>query len=89
MNEAMILAIGRQALVTTLLIAGPMLGLGLVAGLVVSLFQATTQLNDQTLAFIPKILVVMVSVLVFGPWMLRTMLDFTDRIFALVPAVVR
>ena len=89
MNEAMILAIGRQALVTTLVLAGPMLGLGLVVGVLVSLFQATTQLNDQTLAFIPKILVVMVSVLVFGPWMLRTMLDFTDRIFALVPAVVR
>lgn len=85
----MILSIGRQALVTALLVAGPVLALGLLAGLVVSLVQATTQLTDQTLAFIPKIVVVMLSVLLFGPWMLRTMLDFTGRVLGLLPSVVR
>lgn len=89
MTEQMVMSLGREALLTVLLVTAPVLGLGLLAGLLVSLFQATTQINEQTLAFIPKLLVVMVSVLLFGPWMFRTILDFTERLFALIPDLVK
>jgi flagellar biosynthetic protein FliQ len=81
MDEAFVLNLAREALTTVLLVSGPILGLGLLVGLVVSIFQATTQIQEQTLTFIPKIVVVMVSIIIFGPWMLRVMLDFTSRLW--------
>ena len=66
--------LAREALVTVLLVSGPILGLGLLVGLLVSIFQATTQIQEQTLTFIPKIVVVLISIIIFGPWMLRVML---------------
>lgn len=78
----------QQALLTTLYVAGPILLLGLIAGLVISIFQATTQINEQTLTFIPKILVVLIAVIIFGPWMYKTMIEFTASVFAQIPRVV-
>lgn len=83
------MALGRESLMTVLLLTAPILGLGLLAGLLVSLFQATTQINEQSLAFIPKILVVIFSVLFFGPWMFSTMIDFTVRVLSRIPELVR
>lgn len=57
-----------------------MLGIGLIVGLMVSIFQATTQINEQTLAFIPKIVAVFVAILLFGPWILNVMVDFTSHL---------
>jgi len=85
----MVMTLGRESLVTVLLLTAPILGLGLLVGLLVSLFQATTQINEQSLAFIPKILVVILSIFLFGPWMLNTMMDFTLRVFARIPDLVR
>ena len=82
MTEAEVIAIGRDALMTVLLVAGPMIGLGLVVGLVVSIFQATTQIQEQTLSFVPKIVAVLVAGVIFGPWMLRTLLDFSIELIA-------
>ncbi|MCG0237985.1 MAG: flagellar biosynthesis protein FliQ [Bacillota bacterium] len=89
MSAEMVMTLGRESLVTVLLLTAPILGLGLLVGLLVSLFQATTQINEQSLAFIPKILVVILSIFLFGPWMLNTMMDFTLRVFARIPDLVR
>ena len=81
MMEGEIINIAQQAIYTGLLIASPMLGLGLIVGLIVAIFQATTQINEQTLVFVPKILAVMIALLVFGPWIMRTMTEFTTRLY--------
>jgi len=75
-----IIGLAGQALFTVLKVSAPMLVIGLVVGLLVSIFQATTQIQEQTLAFIPKIVAVFVAILVFGPWMLNTMVDFTTHL---------
>lgn len=89
MSDGLIVSLGRDALITVLLVAGPMLGLGLAVGLLVSVFQATTQIQEQTLTFIPKILAVLGSALVFGPWMLRVMTDFALRLLGDMHTFVR
>lgn len=81
--------LARQALYTTLLVSGPILLVGLVAGLVIGIFQATTQINDQTLAYVPKIVVTIVAALLLGPWMLRMMMEFTIRLLGDLPSWVR
>lgn len=80
MSDATVVDLGREALVTVLLVAGPMLGLGLLVGLLVSVLQATTQIQEQTLTFIPKILAVLGAAILFGPWMLRVMTEFATRL---------
>lgn len=71
-----------EAVFTVLKAAAPMLVLALVTGLIVSVFQATTQIQEQTLAFVPKIVAVLVAVIIFGPWILNTVVDFTYTIFS-------
>lgn len=80
MSTEFIIGLAGQAVFTILKVSAPMLGIGLIVGLVVSIFQATTQIQEQTLAFIPKIIAVFVSILVFGPWILNIMLDFTSHL---------
>jgi len=80
MSSEFVIGLAGQALFTVLKVSAPMLGLGLIVGLLVSIFQATTQINEQTLAFIPKIIAVFISILIFGPWMLNVMVDFTSRL---------
>jgi flagellar biosynthesis protein FliQ len=89
MTEEFVITLGRQALLTVLLVSAPILLLGLVAGLLVSIFQATTQINEQSLSFIPKILVVLLAVVVFGPWMYHTMLEFAQGVLAKIPEMVQ
>ncbi len=89
MTEEFVMALGRDALMTVLLVGAPVLGLSLLVGLLVSIFQATTQLNEATLSFVPKILAVLLAVVFFGPWMMTVMLQFTSRIFTSLPTLVR
>ncbi len=70
-----------EALKTTILLASPVLLFGLLAGLIVSVFQATTQINEMTLVFIPKMLAVAAALIIFFPWMLRIMVQFTENVF--------
>ena len=77
--------LGRDALLMVMLVSAPMLGLGLLVGLLVSVFQATTQIQEQTLAFIPKIIAVFVAILIFGPWMLRLLMDYTLQLILILP----
>jgi flagellar biosynthetic protein FliQ len=81
MGQGDIVNIGQQAIYTALLIAAPMLGAGLVVGIIVSIFQAATQINEQTLVFIPKILAIIAALIIFGPWMMDTLIEFTTRLF--------
>jgi flagellar biosynthetic protein FliQ len=81
LSEGQIITIAQQAIYTGIIIAAPMLGLGLIVGLIVAVFQATTQINEQTLVFIPKILAVAIALLVFGPWIIKTMTEFTTNLY--------
>ena len=85
MSGDLVVQMAQQALVIVLIVAAPMLGLGLTVGLMVSVFQATTSIQEQTLAFIPKIVAVFVAILIFGPWMLRIMVEFVTNIFVNLP----
>ena len=75
-------SIGREALIMVLLVTAPPLVLSVTVGLLVSVFQATTQIHDQTLSFMPKILAVFLSLFLFGGWMLRTLVDFAGRLLS-------
>ena len=86
MSGDLVIQLGQEALIVVLIVSAPMLGLGLAVGLMVSVFQATTSIQEQTLAFIPKIIAVFVAILVFGPWMLRIMVEFFSGIFIGLPA---
>ena len=81
MNESMIVELGQQAMLNILLLSAPMLILGLIVGLAVSIFQAATQIQEATLAFIPKIVVIMGSLVIFGPWLLSVIIDFTLKLY--------
>ncbi|NGP44113.1 flagellar biosynthesis protein FliQ [Bacillaceae bacterium SIJ1] len=81
MNAETVIAFAREGVYITLLVAGPLLLIALITGLIVSIFQATTQIQEQTLAFIPKIIAVLVGLVVFGPWMLTEMVDYAYELF--------
>ncbi|HHT71624.1 MAG: flagellar biosynthesis protein FliQ [bacterium] len=89
MSEEFVLSLGRDALYTVLLVAGPLLLLSLFVGLIISVFQATTQIQEQTLSFVPKIVAVLLGLVLFGPWMLQIMREFTVRLVTAIPAVLR
>lgn len=77
MSTEFIIKLAGEAVYAVLKASAPMMVIALVIGLLISIFQATTQIQEQTLAFVPKILAVLLSVLVFGPWILTTLVDFT------------
>ncbi len=89
MTDELILSLGSQALTTFLMVAGPLLLIGLVVGLVISIFQATTQIQEQTLSFVPKIIAILVALLVFGPWMISVLKEFTFGLLANLPDYIR
>lgn len=89
LSENLIIGLAKDAILTVLLTAGPMLGVGLIVGLLVSILQAATQIQEPTMAFIPKILVILGAVILFGPWILRVLVDFTSRVFSALPSFVR
>jgi flagellar biosynthesis protein FliQ len=89
MTQDVAVQIGREALYIVMLVAAPMLGLGLIVGVVVSIFQATTQIQEQTLVFVPKIIATFVAILLFGPWILATLVDYTQEIFTSFSMVIR
>jgi flagellar biosynthesis protein FliQ len=82
-----VMDLGRHAMEITLLVAGPMLVTVLLIGLMVSIFQAATQINEATLSFIPKLVGVFLVLLVAGPWMLTTLVDYMHLVFTNVPAM--
>lgn len=80
MNTEFIIGLAGQAVYIVLETSAPMLILGLVVGLIISIFQATTQIQEQTLAFVPKIVAILLALLLFGPWIITKLVDFTSQI---------
>ena len=80
--------IGRQAIETAMLVSAPMLGLSLIVGLLVSTFQAMTQINEATLTFVPKVLAVFAATLLFLPWMMGVLIAFMTHIITSIPSLI-
>lgn len=89
MENEFVVEVVSQALKVSLMLAAPMLIGALVVGVLVSIFQAVTQINEQTLSFIPKILVIIAALVIFSPWMMETMVSYTRDLFISIPELVR
>jgi flagellar biosynthetic protein FliQ len=87
MTTEWVLGIGREAIMIALLVSAPMLLMGLIVGLVISIMQAVTQVHEMTLTFIPKILAVALALLLFLPWMINQLVDFTTRLITSVAGI--
>ncbi|MBF0705171.1 flagellar biosynthesis protein FliQ [Bacillus hwajinpoensis] len=81
MTPDMVISLAEDAVYTVIIISAPLLLIALGVGLIVSVFQAMTQIQEQTLAFIPKIVAVLLTIVLFGPWMLTTLLDYTTNLY--------
>lgn len=88
MTPESVMGIGRHAMEVTLMVAAPLLLVALAIGLIVSIFQAATQINEQTLSFIPKLIGIFVALVVAGPWMLSVMLDYMRQLFTNIPNMI-
>ena len=88
MTPESVMTIGRQALELTLMVSAPLLLTALIIGLLISIFQAATQINEMTLSFIPKLIGIFVVLIITGPWMVGMMLDFIQRLFSSIPWLV-
>lgn len=89
MDESTLVTLGVQTFKITLLLSLPMLLAGLIAGLIISIFQATTQINEMTLSFVPKIILVVIVIIFLMPWMTTTMIDFTENILNQIPTFIK
>ncbi|MBP9653521.1 MAG: flagellar biosynthesis protein FliQ [Rhodocyclaceae bacterium] len=88
MTPATVVELGRVAIEVTLLVAAPLFLAALVTGLVVSVFQAATQINEMTLTFVPKLIAIFVTLVVAGPWMLTLLTDYMRRLFESIPGLI-
>lgn len=89
MTDSLLLQIAREALIMVLVISAPILLSGMLVGLIISILQATTQIQEQSLTFVPKLLVVMVSLIILGPWIANVLTGFTTDLFAKIPQMVK
>ncbi|GAB4174433.1 MAG: flagellar biosynthesis protein FliQ [Rhodocyclaceae bacterium] len=88
MSPTAVVSIGRHALEITLLVSAPLFLAALVTGLVISVFQAATQINEMTLSFVPKLVAIFVTLIVAGPWMLTVMTDYMRQLFESIPGFI-
>ena len=88
MTPSTVIEIGRHAIEITLLVSAPLFVAALATGLIVSIFQADTQINEATLSFVPKLVVMFVTLLVAGPWMITVMTDYMRRLFEAIPGMI-
>ena len=88
MSPESVMTLSQQALEITIMVSAPLLLAALVTGLLVSIFQAATQINEMTLSFIPKLLAMFVMMIVAGPWMLSVMMEYMQRLYANIPWMV-
>jgi flagellar biosynthesis protein FliQ len=88
MTPEIVTTIGQQALWVTMLLAAPLLLSALAVGLLVGMFQAATQINEMTMSFIPKLLVLVVALVISGPWMLGVIINYTQQLMAQIPSLI-
>ena len=89
MTPEFVIEFAKQAMILSILLSLPMLGLGLIAGLIISVFQAVTQIQEMTLTFVPKILAVFIGLLFAAPWMMEKLMSFTTNIITNIPMYIR
>lgn len=89
MDTALVLEIARQAILTAFYVAGPILLVSMVVGIVISILQATTQINEQTLTFVPKLIAIALSLLIFGQWMFTKVIEFTRYLWTNINQFVK
>jgi len=89
MTPEFAISLAQDALKVALMVGAPVLGFGLLAGLLISVFQASTQINEASLQFLPKVLAGLLGMVIFGPWMLNTLMDFARHIFQIIPDLVK
>ncbi|CAL4318875.1 Flagellar biosynthetic protein FliQ [Buchnera aphidicola (Protaphis terricola)] len=89
MNPEYVIVMFSQAMKVLLMIASPLLLSTLISGLLISILQAATQINEQTLSFIPKIISILTTIFIFGPWMLGVMLDYMHNLFNNIPVIIK
>lgn len=87
MSQNLVAGIIKEAIYTALKVGGPILIIAMVVGLIISIIQATTQIQEQTLTFVPKVLAIVVAGIIGGSWMLQTLISFTKRIFELIVSI--
>jgi flagellar biosynthesis protein FliQ len=88
MTPTTVIALGREALELTLLVAAPLFIAALVTGLIVSILQAATQINEMTLSFVPKLVVIFGTLIIAGPWMITMLTDYIRRLFEAIPTII-
>jgi flagellar biosynthetic protein FliQ len=88
MTPENVMDLAHKTLMVTTLISAPLLLIALITGLVIGMLQAATQINESTLSFIPKLLMLVLSLFVVGPWILRVLIDFTHDLYASIPAMI-
>ncbi|PKL19422.1 MAG: flagellar biosynthetic protein FliQ [Spirochaetae bacterium HGW-Spirochaetae-5] len=84
MTDILVIKIMRESLMTVLIVSAPVLGVGMFVGLIVSIIQTTTSIQEQTLTFVPKMIAIFITIILFGSWMIRVLLNYTINIFALI-----
>jgi flagellar biosynthetic protein FliQ len=89
MTNEHVLELSRQSIQTLVLLCAPLLGFGLVVGVMTNVFQAVTQITETTLSVVPKILAMLLAFVIFGPWMLDLIMDFTTQLYSNIPGVIR
>ncbi|HBM74137.1 MAG TPA: flagellar biosynthetic protein FliQ [Clostridiaceae bacterium] len=89
MTENLVIDVIKDGITSVILAAAPVLLISMAVGLIISIFQASTQIQEQTLTFVPKIIAVFASIIIFGPWMLHIFVGFAERMFNMIPNLIR
>lgn len=89
MDQGIVIDIAQKALLTIIYVSAPVLGLSIIVGLAVSIFQATTQIHEQTMTFVPKIIAVIAAIAVFGSWMLNMLIEYTQELYTNINQIIR
>lgn len=89
MSEMAIMTIVKKALLTGIMIAGPILVISLIVGLIISIFQATTQIQEQTLTFVPKLIAIILVLIIGGPWMFNKLIILTNELFSMIANIIK
>ncbi len=87
MTDILVIKIMRESLMTVLIVSAPILGVGMFVGLVISIIQTTTSIQEQTLTFVPKIIAIFVTIILLGSWMIRVLVNYTNNIFLLIEKI--
>jgi flagellar biosynthetic protein FliQ len=89
MTDAMVLQIVRDALLMVMVVSVPILGAGMLVGLIISIFQATTQIQEQSLSFVPKLIAVLLALIILAPWIINVLVGYTNELFSKIPLMVK